>query len=437
MLSKTVIYRESVHIYISRNREAIRIPTGIKCTKLLENGLIGKSSGLNSEELEAANDLIREQLKWVNKAYQDYPKLSAKQLKLYITKGILPVLDNQVIIEAGKSLTFLEAFDRFIKDSENGIRKTVKERKIESNTIKNYKTVYNNLVKFSAIYDLSDWNNINERFYNSFCEYCWNSLLHFDNHVGKSIRIIKTAINYFVESKLIEQPINLKKWYNWKEEIDILVLYRDEIRLISKMKLANEKLDRTRDIFLFGISTTLRVEHLLSLTKNDIQLINGEYFINSIVHKTKKPIRIVLNSIAVQILEKYKDRYHTILPTISAAKFNENIKELATAFAEYVKTEKETNNLKIIGNDWENNFKRRRTRKGVYVNEYIKPEKYISSHIMRRTGITNLLIEGLSPYEVSQISGHSLNSRDFTKYVKIAAEIVNKKSLAAWDHVFN
>lgn len=81
-------------------------------------------------------------------------------------------------------------------------------------------------------------------------------------------------------------------------------------------------------------------------------MLNGEYFINTIVQKTRKPIRIKLNPIAVAIIGKYRHQYRTLLPTITSVKFNENLKDMAKAFKKYLDQLKEEGQLDIVGNNW-------------------------------------------------------------------------------------
>ncbi|WP_192811640.1 tyrosine-type recombinase/integrase [Pontibacter sp. BAB1700] len=224
----------------------------------------------------------------------------------------------------------------------------------------------------------------------------------------------------------------MKNWKVWKEKIEILVMYADEIRILHNMQIESDKLTRTRDIFLIGAFTCLRVEDLLSLTDNDLLVIGDEHYINTLVGKTQKNLTVRLNPIGVEIIKRYRKKYRTLLPPISSVKFNENLKDLAAAFKSHLKELKQSNELNIVGNDWEKDFKRVRWKRGKQVVEYVPKEKFISSHCMRRSGITNLLMLGMTPTEVKTISGHSFNSTDFEKYVRISEQVTANKSVEAW-----
>lgn len=429
MLAKSIIYKGSVYIYASRFREQVRIPCGFKVDKLNASGLLNKACGL--PDIEGKNNHIKDTLKKVQAALDDYPDLTAKELTVYIKKGVLPSAPVQA-----RQLTFLEAFQKFVDDSELGVRLTRDNKPYAKNTIKSYKSTLANFQKFNEVYRLG-WEDISDKFYHALCEYYWTVLNCFDNHTGKAVKIVSTMLNWCYDTGIIASPINMRKWKVWSEDIEILVMYADEIKLLHNMQVESDKLARTRDIFLMGAFTCLRVEDLLRLSESDLLVLGDDYFINTLVGKTQKNLKVKLNPIAVEIIQKHRNKYRTLLPSISSVKFNQNLKDLAAAFKSHLKELKETTVLNIIGNDWEKDFKRVRRRRGKQVIEFIPREKFISSHCMRRSGITNLLMLGLSPTEVKTISGHSFNSRDFAKYVSISEQVVDKKSVDAWSSVLS
>lgn len=52
---------------------------------------------------------------------------------------------------------------------------------------------------------------------------------------------------------------------------------------------------------------------------------------------------------------------------------------------------------------------------------------HLSSHTMRRTAITSLLILGVPEQVVRKISGHAPGSKEFFKYVSIAESYLSKE----------
>ena len=52
---------------------------------------------------------------------------------------------------------------------------------------------------------------------------------------------------------------------------------------------------------------------------------------------------------------------------------------------------------------------------------------HISSHTMRRTAITTLLVLGVPEQVVRKVSGHAAGSKEFYKYVSIAQAFLSKE----------
>jgi integrase len=61
----------------------------------------------------------------------------------------------------------------------------------------------------------------------------------------------------------------------------------------------------------------------------------------------------------------------------------------------------------------------------------------LTTHTMRRTGITLLLQLGMPEQLVRQISGHAPNSREFYRYVKIAQDWQDEESKKVHDLIIS
>ena len=57
----------------------------------------------------------------------------------------------------------------------------------------------------------------------------------------------------------------------------------------------------------------------------------------------------------------------------------------------------------------------------------------ISSHIMRRTAITTMLMLGMKEHIVKQISGHTNNSKSFYRYVNFAQSYLDNEMDMVFD----
>lgn len=180
---------------------------------------------------------------------------------------------------------FFKLFQKFIDDTVNGVRKSPQGRKLGKDSIQVAETTKMHLENFcrEKRYRLT-FANLNEKFYKKFTDYLYDDLDHFDNTVGKYIRNLKTFLNW--SEKSTEQN---KKWFKVpSEEKDIMVLTPEQLNslidadinestvslnYLSKKKTAEpeskeetiEMIARTRDIFVLGCTTTLRVSDLLKL----------------------------------------------------------------------------------------------------------------------------------------------------------------------------
>lgn len=342
---------------------------------------------------------------------------------LITQKKIEGVITNNPVL-SGEINNLLDLYKKFIKDSETGERRTKKGGILKDNTIKRYYPTLANLTAFSEKQDLS-FNKIDHLFYNKFTNYMWDQLNYFDNMVGTEVKNLIACLNYGVDCKILKDKLYDSRWVKWEEDTDIVVLYPDEIRALATINFENDKLDRTRDIFLMGCMTCLRVSNLLSLTEQDF---DGQS-IKIVSVKVEKPIMIKLNPVALQIINKYRYQYDTLLPEISDVVFNRNLKEMAKVLKKHITSD-------MIGNNWSKPFTRIRYKRGQAKKFQVDISEMISSHTMRRTGITSLLMMGLSEIEVQGISGHEFGSKEFGKYVKIAQQFIDRKAASAWEQIF-
>ena len=166
----------------------------------------------------------------------------------------------------------------------------------------------------------------------------------------------------------------------------------------------NPRLAVQRDIFVFQCVTGCRVSDLRNLTKDSV--INGA--IEYIPRKTKEgrpvTVRVPLNSVAREILERYKDTPgKMLLPCIADQNYNYAIKEVFT----------------VCG----------LTRMVTVLNPTTRQEEkrplneVASSHLARRCFIGNLYKQVQDPNLIGKLSGHVEGSRAFARYRDIDEEM--------------
>ena len=164
------------------------------------------------------------------------------------------------------------------------------------------------------------------------------------------------------------------------------------------------RLAEQRDVFVFQCVIGCRVSDLRRLTKSSIIGNAVEY----IPRKTKEgrpvTVRVPLNSVAREIVERYKDRPGaSLLPCISDQKYNQAIKAVFTAAGL-------TRSVTILNPTTREEEKRP-------LNEVA------SSHLARRCFIGNLYKQVKDPNLIGKLSGHVEGSKAFARYRDIDEEM--------------
>ena len=167
---------------------------------------------------------------------------------------------------------------------------------------------------------------------------------------------------------------------------------------------ARPKLGIQKDIFVFQCLIGCRVGDLYKMSRANI--INGA--IEYIPRKTKEgrplTVRVPLNSIAREIMDKYKDfEGPGLFPLISEQKYNDAIKDMFL-FADITRV------VTVINPTTRAEEKRP-------INEVA------SSHLARRCFVGNLYKQVKDPNLVGSLTGHKEGSKAFARYREIDEEI--------------
>jgi integrase len=335
--------------------------------------------------------------------------------------------------------------DDFINDSYAGRRLKANGTKISKGTISNYNYLKQN---FDAFCDKNTFevkiyvfNNLTQKekesanryykkFYQAFTSFLYNEKNYFDNYVGLIIKCLRSFFNYLEKDRSVSIGAFHKSFYIPVEEIPIIALSHEQLNFLIFNKEFNtliiaKNLEKAKDIFVFGCTVALRVSDLLSLTKKNLQVKGDKYYIQVKSQKTNTHTSIKLPDYAVDILEKHKSKKANLLPSVSSAWFNTQLKELSMYIPD---------NFEII---------KTRERRGKQVIVYRDPIKkthyklsdHISTHTMRRTAITNMLCLGMPEHLVRKISGHAANSKEFFRYVKLSQSFIDDETDRFFDQI--
>lgn len=229
------------------------------------------------------------------------------------------------------------------------------------------------------------------------------------NTINGILGKIRTVILWAIENEITtNNPFSKYSIKESKYGTPIYITIDERKKIYHTEFKGKPSLEAQKDIFVFQCLVGCRVGDLIRLKKNSI--IEGclEYIPNKTKAEVPLTIRVPLNQIAQEILEKYStfdgDR---LLPFISQVHYNEAIKQIFT----------------IAGI----------TRMVTTLNTITREEERIpineiaSSHLARRTFIGNLYKKVQDPNLISSLSGHIEGSKAFARYREIDEDM--KKEL--------
>ncbi len=326
----------------------------------------------------------------------------------------------------------LPLFHKFIKDTETGKRLKKNGTRIKADSIQNYKSVCLNLERFIAKeqYDwrICDASKLNKRelgseknywkkFYNSFTAFLYGKGCH-DNYVGTNVKILRTFFNYLKFEKDISTGEFYKQFHVLKEDVEVLVISPDQLKFLIHDAGFNhalpENLRHIKDVFVFGCTTGLRFSDIYLLANKNFEKNGADWYLKVRSKKTKTYTAVKLPGYAVEIFKKHKSKSNRALlfKPISLNNFNKNLKSIGELA------------------NFDAPLEQVREKRGKAAKNAGKPMPFyqkMSSHMMRRTAITTLLILGMPEHLVRKISGHSQTSNSFARYVHYAQSYMDQE----------
>lgn len=425
----------------------LKIATGVFVKDVyFQNGLINEPDFTTTQAKQAEVNKYIIRLNKIIREFQEDGTIepTAKDVKarydeLYSNKK---TTESRVITsqQVTKRIKPLDAFDLYIKASESGERRSKSGGNLGDGTIKNYRSAKKHIENFAAHarYDINKWENINDQFYYALTDYFFDVLGHYDNNVGKNVKEIRTWLGWCNKKGIIPKKPYNENWIVWQEnEVDSMVLYPDELKVIGRLPDETFALlkngIRTRDLFLMGCLTCVRVSDLWKLNVDGgyLEKRNRTYYFSYDQSKTDNNAGVEIAPIGCKIINKYNET-ETGFPVIHDVTFNKDLKEFGRFMKRYFinhksKLEKEG----LVLQDWETAFSKRRRKRGKVVKIDKVDRETFTTHLMRRTGITSLAITGLTKDEIKKVSGHSTDT-ELDKYIKVADKFTNKTINKAW-----
>lgn len=308
---------------------------------------------------------------------------------------------------------FYDVFELFLK---------VRTNEVAERTIQKYKTLKSLLIAFEAKenYTIS-FDSINLSFFDNFKAYMYskkNSKVPgkkgvIDPTLNKYISVLKTFMTWSRDRNYHSKTDYEKFSVPIKKKNEIITLSNQDISKIKEVKLENgSELDQIRDIFLFGFHTLQRWSDIENLSQDQVRYDEkkGITYWEFTSLKSNDDIVIPLlgfSSHALDILSKYDFK----LPKFTQQKFNELLKQLGKK-ANLNRNEKK---------------KRKQANREIIIEK--KLYQHMSSHIMRRSGITYLLEQGVPITTIMKISGHE-DVTTLMKYENTSVDALEKSLIA-------
>ena len=267
------------------------------------------------------------------------------------------------------------------------------------------------------------------KFYNIFSKFLY-SKGYSDGYVGSIWKSLKTFVRWIIK----EKALPIAPVYNWftitQTQYNPIILSVPKLQFLITDELyttgLTANLIRVKDIFLAGCTLGLRFSDLMGLKKNNLITEDGQLYIILYTIKTGSYTKIPVPDYLSTIFKTYRtNKGKFLLPQYSNARFNILIKRLGEK----------------IG--WTEQLPKYMSYKGKWVEQKKEGNKswqyydHLSSHTMRRTAITTLLVLGVPEHVVRKVSGHTPGSKEFYKYVVIAQEFLNKEVQQAHKKLFH
>ncbi len=284
--------------------------------------------------------------------------------------------------------------------------RTEKGYSIKPNTVKKYISLCNHMIEYFEDKSIKfSLQRINRTFFDKFKEYLMSDAGLSDNTVAKYLKTLKTFTRFYINKGEINY-FELSSIASKEREGSIYVLSIKQILHLQNLNIEDEALSNARDVFCFMCWTGQRYSDIEKIKREDIVKRNGDLYWELITSKTSEAIQVPLLEYAVSILDKYKDEKKP-LPVVSNQKMNDH--------------------LKILGKkaDFNEAVKVIQYFDGREQESYLPFYEVLTTHVARKSYITNSLTVGVPERVVREISGHK-DEKSFARYVKLAESYKNK-----------
>jgi integrase len=289
------------------------------------------------------------------------------------------------------------------------IEKYIDSNKINSNTLKTYKSFLKKVTAFNTCFYPLDVVNLNNQNVKDFFDFLSLRFNYTTNTFDKNIGIFSTFISKCRESKIptISDLTILNSIKKPRYTPDDIYLNFEEINLIRKYESPDIYKNRVRDIFIILCLTGQRVDEYKFIESAEVieDEFRGQVFkyINIVPKITNNKKKIVCVPI-LKPVDEIRNRWNGFPEKVPDQKINEIIKEIC----------------EDVGIDSTVYIREQR----IHGNQLLKKKRFeiVTTHTGRRSFITNFLALGVQDAIISRITGHVGRhnaSKAFAKYIKL------------------
>ena len=354
-------------------------------------------------------DLINLQLNKL-KSYIINESVKAKAESTYRNRGFYKDLVDSFQSQEGnhkkdeKVSTIEQLFIKFIEEA-NSLPIGYGSKKLKASTLADYK-VSNRLLHHLHM-SKTPLNEVDMNWYYEFISKAENGGKNNTplslNYIGKNVKNIKRILRYAEDNGLaVHQAYKSRGFKVRQETASEIYLTEDELKRIRELELSSDQysLELTRDLFMIGAYSGLRVSDYNRLTTDNIQNYDGSEMFEVRCKKTNSLVIVPIHPVVKSILIKY---FNSLPPSQNEQLINRNLKVLGRLC--------EMDEGVLL-----------KTTKGGRITSCTRPKyEMIKTHTARRSFCTNAYLSKMDTLDIMALSGHKTET-NFLKYIKVTGK---------------
>ncbi|MAN58813.1 MAG: hypothetical protein CMC08_03130 [Flavobacteriaceae bacterium] len=356
----------------------------------------------NAHKINAfLNDLVVKLSKGLEELHFKNPNYTRKEVKI-----LFDTISGKKTINSNNTPSLLECYDWYIEYFTTNPNPVTK-KPLSYGTLKSFKTSLNIFKDYIKKNGEVNYEDISMQFYEDFIKYLRGKDFS-NNYIGNHIKNLKTILNYSFSRGYHNNTVHKRREFaKPKESVDAIYLNVDELQQLEKLQLPKGQAV-SRDLFLIGAHTGLRVSDFNRLSKENLEFIDERYYFKIESKKTSKLLMIPCHPMIEKIIKKYND-------SPPPKKHDQHINR----------------DLKIIGKKagFDDDVIITKTKGGKKQSETFKKYELLSTHTARRSFCTNAYKAGMPAIDIMAISGHQ-TEKVFYEYIK-ASSLERAKRIAS------